>query len=511
MNTQALLIFFIAALGTACGPNALATTSFLNKFRSDPKIAMDLMPEKTGDRVAQEIIDDKITACRRDASRDAIREASRWAIRETSHNIGHHGLGVVFAPKTDQENPEHFLEAEKILTDISSLDTHRKGEVDIQPWSGDYWPIRNGGAARRYRDKNAPPPGAASTWTEGFEYFTKNPSAEAEIDLLSPAEKYDRLLGDDSYTLAHSSWEEGKSNFDEHGQVESWMGICHGWAPASFMEPRPTHKIKLNTFKSNEEIIFRPDDLKALASLKWANGINIKNDRSELGTRFIGQRCAQKSPKRDPETGRILDQECFDLNPGAWHQVVINQVAVAKRPFVIDAAFDYEVWNQPVVAYSFRYFNPISFDTTDVLSEARVKLDDPKLHDKFKKFRNNPLAVEIVGVIMAVTYVIESKPRGLNTDEPERDLRTTVHYHYDLELDAKGEILGGEWYQNAHPDFIWMPVKNSTALNIEDLKVNSIDTAVATASTASKTNAPLRFVLDKLLELATGALPSGHR
>ena len=34
---------------------------------------------------------------------------------------------------------------------------------------------------------------------------------------------------------------------------------------------------------------------------------------------------------------------------------------------------------------------------------------------------------------------------------------TTVQYYYDLELDEAGEIVGGEWYNNRHPDFLWTP------------------------------------------------------
>ncbi len=28
-------------------------------------------------------------------------------------------------------------------------------------------------------------------------------------------------------------------------------------------------------------------------------------------------------------------------------------------------------------------------------------------------------------------------------------------YLYDLELNSRNEIIGGEWYNNNHPDFLW--------------------------------------------------------
>jgi len=33
----------------------------------------------------------------------------------------------------------------------------------------------------------------------------------------------------------------------------------------------------------------------------------------------------------------------------------------------------------------------------------------------------------------------------------------TIRYLYDLELDRNGNIIGGEWYRNEHPDFEWLP------------------------------------------------------
>ena len=52
--------------------------------------------------------------------------------------------------------------------------------------------------------------------------------------LLSPAEKYDLLVGDANYGLTKQMWNAGKGYHDRYGSVESWMGYCHGWAPAAY-------------------------------------------------------------------------------------------------------------------------------------------------------------------------------------------------------------------------------------------------------------------------------------
>ncbi|MFX5517657.1 hypothetical protein ABTD52_18090, partial [Acinetobacter baumannii] len=44
----------------------------------------------------------------------------------------------------------------------------------------------------------------------------------------------------------------------------------------------------------------------------------------------------------------------------------------------------------------------------------------------------------------------------------------TVRYIYDLELDDSNNIVGGEWYSNAHPDFIWTFPADSQAMAFDE-------------------------------------------
>jgi hypothetical protein len=189
---------------------------------------------------------------------------------------------------------------------------------------------------------------------------------------------------------------------------------------------------------------------------------------------------------------------------------VVNQIATEKRPFIIDASFDYEVWNQPVIAYGYEYFNPKTGELVDTLIDARVSADDREFKYPFLKYRNSSEMKSLVGIKMWVKYVVETSPLGLDHDNEKYDRTMSSVYYYDLELDANDRIVGGEWYQNIHPDFIWMPVKNSLVLNREDLAVKSLDDVRRVAPDASRSMAPLRYVLDQLLEgvVITG---SGNR
>jgi len=245
------------------------------------------------------------------------------------------------------------------------------------PWSDDYWAMSKGVLGARFADRSFP---NTHNWLSNYEYAQKNPAEnyvlENRIALLSPSEKYDLLVGDKNMTLTKAMWNEGKYYYDRFGKVESWMGICDGWAAASIMQNRPEKSIVVKDITGELEIPFNPSEMKSLASLMWTKG--------RYNSNFIGGRCNEKEPKKDPANGRVLDQECFDTNPGTWHLAIVNQIGIAQRSMVMDATFDYEVWNHPVYGYSYRYFNPQTGSTAESFTAAQIDMDAFKRDQVFK-------------------------------------------------------------------------------------------------------------------------------
>jgi hypothetical protein len=428
----------------------------------------------------------------------------------------------------------------------------KAARLETHPWSGDYWATSSGGLANRYAGCM---PGG---WKEGFDYIRNHPSkvilksgSEVWVNELSPAEKYDALVGDANETLTRASWLDGKAYFDKRGEVPGWFGICHGWSPASFMLPRPLKSVKVLT-PDNITLTFFPCEIKALGSLLWA--------KSNPKTRFIGGRCNTEKPEFDPATGRVVtlmnpfvaadyptDQppdptqpapgtvdvslgtetwdettgapgareggrptaaDCADSNPGSWHLAVVNQIGVSKRSMVLDASFDYQVWNQPLLGYKYTYFNPQTFKQSDVLAEATVSRAAFS-SDIFKKYRS-PKAATFVGIVMRVTYMGENGNEQVHEDSSTNDAVIDVDYYYDLELDASGKIIGGEWYTNSHPDFLWTPPKGSRAVSrYENLATGTWQTGKAipaswraAAAKASADMTPLAAIVEQLFKLS---------
>lgn len=429
-----------------------------------------------------------------------------------------------------QERVEDFLDmrefrAKNVRPTASLAEMESKGlleaKLDETPWSDTYWPISQGILGARYSNKKYAYLG--HNWKAHFDLLSKKEESLAaiyrsgdkkQIDALSPSEKYDLLIGDltangrvyEQGYLTPSQWSEGEGYYRSQGKVETWMGICHGWAPAAYMVPRPQKSITVKAADGKTDIKFYPSDMKGLVSYAWA--------KANVTSAFLGGRCNTQNPAKDPQTGRNTSPECFDTNPGNWHVAVVNQIGLAKRSFVIDATYDYEVWNQPVYSYKYRYFNPQTGKEVKTLQEATVAVDD-FTKDKFKRFRARNTKF-VVGIEMDLAYGSETSATVAETDSSQNDSINTVSYMYDLELDANGAIIGGEWYSNGHPDFLWSPPSDAHAASSGDRYIRNAsewkvgeplpkfwrDIAI---QTAVRYQQPLISILEPLVKAANDA------
>jgi hypothetical protein len=474
--------------------------AFLQDFDQNTAEVMDRIPPKldqdgnvvTGNTLfSQDAIDNQTFITARDSIRQHI-----YRMEEVSDDR------AAYEANDKAENlVDKFAYATLASMESAGL---RKAKLAESPWSDDYWGIYKGIIGARYADPSFP---ASGNWKQNFDYVRAHaPQAilssgnAAAINRLSPAEKYDALVGDTNGTLTRRQWSDGKYFYDAHGSVETWMGICHGWAPAAYMLARPRKSVVAKT-PNGIAITFYPSDIKALGSLLWAN--------VRSASRFIGGRCNDQNPAKDPVTGRVTSSTCFDTNPGTWHLAVVNQIGASKRSMVMDVTYDYEVWNQPTYGYEYSYFNPQTRTQASTLAGATVS-KAAFTSDKFKAYRSSR-AVSFVGVAMRVSYVVETSPSQRPDDNPSYDAIQSADYHYDLELDASGKIIGGEWYTNKHPDFLWTPPKGTRATTHYDhLATGAWQRGQAVppnwrtaAQQSSKTDgAPLAAIVEQLIQFA---------
>jgi hypothetical protein len=483
----------------------------LDAFDRNPKEEMGRIPDKRDE--AGKLIANPFTAFSprdlRDGSfvveKDTVRRSFSTVVDGVYMSLEDSSPGRASIGAGDR--PEDLVESLRYV-DLGAMEAAGLQQAALapseQPWSDDYWPLYLGCLGRRYADPQFP---GSTDWSKNRDYIRQHPAQQiwrdgaAAIDLLSPAEKYDFLVGDDTGSLTSAMWAEGESYYKSTGEVESWMGICHGWAAASYMMPRPTHAVTVQA-ANGTQVRFYPADIKALASLLWA--------QANTNIRFIGGRSTDQNPATDAN-GRVISPKAFDTNPGTWHLAVVNQLGVARRSFVMDATYDYEVWNQPVAGYAYRYFNPQTMKLVETLGDATVTLDQ-YTHDRFKQYRGRD-AASCAGVIMQVRYMIETKPTHRASDGPSHDAVNTVNYKYDLELNTDNRIVGGEWFTGkSHPDFLWTPPPGTRAMSpAEQMATGTWDTGEVLPRSwrsagvrAARDGMPLAKIVEALIRLANG-------
>ena len=279
---------------------------------------------------------------------------------------------------------------------------------------------------------------------------------------------------------------------EKNNLMALWEGICNGWSTAAGVIPRPLHSFSIK-LPNGKDLKFYPEDVKALISQYWFNSL-IQNSKSEYtdqvsgeekfngGTLMQGLRCNNKSPKKD-EWGRFYDSEpdpysktneieprCVGVHPAIWHMALINIIGKQGRSFIVERKIKAAVDNHPMSDYKMSFFNPYTGDDGHLSSSIKEINRD----DQFYKFRNKN-AKYIVGVSTTMAYIDWIRPVRLNNESSDYDKnnREFVDMMYDLELDANGEIVGGQWRAaktgktflnfgkgRKQPDFFWVITKD---------------------------------------------------
>ncbi|RZA07728.1 MAG: hypothetical protein EOP11_06900 [Proteobacteria bacterium] len=332
----------------------------------------------------------------------------------------------------------------------------QRASLAEQPWSDSYWPLYAGGIAYRYAD---PGMRLSKDWAANERYILDN-LGRGWPGELSPAEKYDRLVGDTQFTLTRWSLSQGRRHYAKRGVVADWMGLCHGWAPAAFMEKRVSKAVEVKGV-GGETLLFYPSDLHALSTLQWGE--------ASFAKKLIGGRCRTDHPARDGR-GRPQAPECLDSNPGTWHLSVVNQLGGAKRALLFDATAGSEVWNYPIYKYEYHYVKDGSGERASRWQDAARPITEA---DRRKAPRAEG-AASIVHVKMNVTYAAPTSPSAALVSTPAQDESGQEELDYELELSGAGEILGGEWISTEHPDFLWLPAENARALSEQDKFLDGI-------------------------------------
>jgi hypothetical protein len=275
------------------------------------------------------------------------RSMMKWVL---AAGIGLAGCGAPEASLEDEENvmDDGKYEAWNRANNPAYVDSTFVYEVDRLPVAGemantpipgDYWATQKDSINHRWDGADSLSP--AEKFAKAFNVpdFPKTITNEYGIYGHGRKECKETSECDDLKDGSSCVTPRGATGEKPGRCIPGWWGICHGWAPFALAEAKfaPVKEVTKNG------VTFYPGDLEALGSLLYSEN---------LPTKFLSQRCNLKPEdiKTDP-TGRVINGECIDMNPGSVHVVATNFLGLRKEGFVEDRTYSDQVWNQPVRSY----------------------------------------------------------------------------------------------------------------------------------------------------------------
>ena len=282
-------------------------------------------------------------------------------------------------------------------------------DISTKGWSAPYWANYKGGINLRW---NTETPIGFNYASPSFEQVQK--MSLDDLARLSPSEKWDIYTGNFDYPL------KGYVANRVKPEALAWEGICHGWAPAAIHHNEPLPKVLVSV--DGIEVPFGSSDIKALLSFYYARfHKDVKSSqmgkRCQFGDRLLGTKYCNQ-----------------DLNAGAFHIVIGNQLGIRKKGFQADVMRTKEVWNQPIVG----------FKSTIVDANLPVSARSAKTAVKEMRIQTDLMYID------EVDNITWEPVKG--TKEQFNEIKK---YVYRIELNSRNEIVGGTWESKERPDFIW--------------------------------------------------------
>ena len=313
-------------------------------------------------------------------------------------------------------------------------------------WADTYWPTSEGSHNNRWQGasvksplekydaafNNAP---GCDTYPSSFYGAGAKAAWATYNNCAGPAAKWQTQEFQGGGEMHDGIDNDGDGKVDDVGAdgtvdgIAGWWGTCHAWTPASQLVPEPQHAVTLNGVR------FEVGDIKAI----------VQNSFDSTAAVMLGGRCNSKEITHDVHGS--ANDDCSDVNPGALHVVITNFLGLTTLPLIEDRTANYEVWNQPVAGYEITKQDEVSASAANQCVGASGNT-----------WSYNTSAKKLVEVKMTVTYVVEGYPG--TSPIGFRDNESTDDYHYILELNSAGKIIGGRYCsdtQNNHIDFLWSP------------------------------------------------------
>jgi hypothetical protein len=350
--------------------------------------------------------------------------------------------GRAFDPRLD--NPSQLAPRESVSRSMREIGRVQSFMLPEVPWSDRAWDHNRALMNERYTDADFTRLGSwdarkaygAAYSAERFLSLPPGPQRDQAISSLSPAEKYDLVMG----TLRGGLTDANRKSLDREmpgsGKFPTWWGICEGSAAASLAALEPVNVISVYSVPYGVDVPFYAPDVKSLVSLLWSS----YNARLKLPE--IGQQCDNRG-----------GGACADVNPASFHASIHHFLGLGKGHLIADVDESRVVWNHPLIGYETTYYRADQSPSRPAANfEEALLRNNPSLQDPRRRLRA-PGTAYLLGVETKLYYADNQKQHPLSGSVKRKVL--SMRLQYELELDANLNLLGGEWLTKKHPDILW--------------------------------------------------------
>lgn len=358
----------------------------------------------------------------------------------------------------DTDDPMRLRPEKKIEMNLQTLDIKSRRSVSpvSAPWSDVTWKANKGLINERIVDPSfQKSPG----WRGKYEYLRKyniawmlkQPARDRDrwLGSLSPAEKYDLLMGTVKGGLADNVSAFLNESIKDEKEFPGWWGLCEGSAASTVYYPEPQDFVLLRSEAYGIDVPFFAPDIKGLATMLWSRF------NRELALPEAGLQCKKEGPG------------CFDSNPASFHASIHHYLDLEPGLLVGEMDPSPVVWNFPIVAYQETYFRPDlgamkpARDLRSAALAAEHWSGDPR------RGLRAPGTAYVVGIKMNLSYAVNQAQNPPFRGSLKRKINSRVLV-YELELDSQWNLIGGEWVSGKHPDLLWTVPKGLKPDSIGD-------------------------------------------
>ncbi len=398
----------------------------------------------------------------------------------------------------DTDDPSRLTPNGQVEMNLRSLDTRSRRSVPnvISPWSDITWKANKGLIVERFGDSRYE---TAKGWTAKHNFLqTYNPGwilgrnlndRNLWIAALSPAEKYDMLMGTIMGGLAENIEKFLDTTLGSQSEFPGWWGLCEGSAVSTVYYSEPIRPVFVHSEAYNLDIPFYATDIKGLATMLWSRF------NTELNLPESGLQCQPDG------------KGCLGSNPASFHASVHHFLDLSPGILVGDMDRTPVVWNFPLVAYSETYFRPDNDSKKEApnLKAAALRVSDWPADPR--KNHRSPGTAYLVGIRMKISYAVNQTVNPPNEGSLKRKINSRVLV-YELELDSDWNLLGGEWLAGKQPQLLWAVPHGVVPDTIGDKTLPIFDTERAfvpkiweeAARKSAEHLTPLRRVVEMLIQ-----------